>query len=110
MSIKDRYPAALMNTFGPPKLALVRGEGDLWLAGEEVGDVAKGLQLGGDRLDQGRMGVAQGVDGDAAEEVDVLVAVGVPDVRPLAAGQHQLGRAERIHQRVGVPLLVVRHD
>ncbi len=26
-SIKDRYPAALMNTFGPPKLALVRGEG-----------------------------------------------------------------------------------
>jgi acetylornithine/N-succinyldiaminopimelate aminotransferase len=27
MSIKDRYPQALMNTFGPPRLALVRGEG-----------------------------------------------------------------------------------
>ncbi|RNM11068.1 acetylornithine transaminase [Nocardioides pocheonensis] len=26
-SIKDRYSAALMNTFGPPRLALVRGEG-----------------------------------------------------------------------------------
>jgi acetylornithine aminotransferase len=26
-SIKDRYPQALMNTFGPPRLALVRGEG-----------------------------------------------------------------------------------
>ena len=24
---KERYPAALMNTFGPPRLALVRGEG-----------------------------------------------------------------------------------
>jgi len=27
VSIKDRYPRALMNTFGPPRLALVRGEG-----------------------------------------------------------------------------------
>jgi acetylornithine aminotransferase len=25
--LQDRYPQALMNTFGPPKLALVRGEG-----------------------------------------------------------------------------------
>lgn len=27
MTIRSRYPASLMNTFGPPKLALVRGEG-----------------------------------------------------------------------------------
>jgi acetylornithine/N-succinyldiaminopimelate aminotransferase len=26
-TLKDRYPKALMNTFGPPRLALVRGEG-----------------------------------------------------------------------------------
>ena len=58
----------------------------------------------GDRLDQRRVGVAERVDGDAAEEVDVLVAVGVPDVRALAAGEHQLGRAEGVHQAGGVPL------
>ncbi|QZY30564.1 acetylornithine transaminase [Nocardioides coralli] len=27
MTLQDRYPQALMNTFGPPRLALVRGEG-----------------------------------------------------------------------------------
>ena len=27
MTLTDRYPKALMNTFGPPRLALVRGEG-----------------------------------------------------------------------------------
>ncbi len=27
MSVQDRYPSALMNTFGPPRLALVRGVG-----------------------------------------------------------------------------------
>ena len=32
-------------------------------------------------LDQGRVGVAEGVDGDAAEQVDVLPPVAVPDPR-----------------------------
>ena len=81
------------------------GELDLGLAGEEVGDVAEGLQLLGDRRDQRGVGVAERVDGDAAEQVDVLLAVGVPDVRALAADQGQLGRPEGVHQAGGVALL-----
>ena len=65
-------------------------------------------QLAGHGLDEGRVGVAERVDGDAAEQVDVLVAVVVPDVRALAAGEHQLRRAEGVHQRAGVPLLAGR--
>ena len=43
---------------------------------------APGGDLGRDRLDDGRVGVAEGVDGDAGEQVEVAVAVGVPDVAP----------------------------
>ena len=68
-------------------------------AGEEVRDVPEGAQLRGHRLDQGRVGVAEGVDGDAAEEVDVLPTVLVPDVGTLAAHQRQPRRAEGVHQR-----------
>ena len=50
------------------------------LGGEEVGDVAQRLQLVGHRLDQRRVGVAERVDGDAAEQVEVLLARVVPDV------------------------------
>ena len=56
-------------------------------------------ELVGDGLDQGRVVVAERVDGDAAEQVEVLLAVGVPDVGALAAGEHQLRRAEGVHQR-----------
>ena len=62
------------------------------------------LSWSADRLDQRRVGVAERVDGDAAEQVEVDLAVGVPDVGALAAGQHQLRRTERVHQRGGVPL------
>ena len=81
----------------------------LRLGGEEVRDVAEGLQLGGDRLDQRRVGVAEGVHGDAAEQVEVLLAGVVPDVGALAPGEHQLRRAEGVHQRLGVARLEVAH-
>ena len=81
------------------------GQGDLRLGGEEVGDVAEGAELGGDGLDEGGVGVAEGVDGDAAEQVDVLLAVGVPHVRALAAGERQHGRAEGVHHGAGVAVL-----
>ena len=47
MTIKDRYPAALMNTFGPPKLALVRGEGaHVWVEdGREYVDLLGGIAV-----------------------------------------------------------------
>src|SRR6478735_4152083 len=85
-------------------------QGDLRLGGEEVGDVAEGAELGGDGLDEGGVGVAEGVDGDAAEQVDVLLAVGVPHVRTLPAGERQHRRAEGVHDRAGVALLDVAHD
>src|SRR4051794_20263390 len=51
------------------------------------------------------MGVTQGVDGNATEQVDVLLAVLVPDVRPVAAHQRQLRLAERVDEGGGVALL-----
>ncbi len=46
-SLKDRYPDALMNTFGPPKLALVRGEGThVWDEdGKEYVDLLAGIAV-----------------------------------------------------------------
>lgn len=67
------------------------GELDGRLGDEEVGDVAEGGDLVGDGADDGGVGVAEGVDGDAADEVEVLAAVGVPDPGALAAHQRQAG-------------------
>src|SRR6185312_15750842 len=47
--------------------------------------------------------VAEGVHGDAAEEVEVAAAVGVPHVGALAADEHALRRAEGVHDRTRVP-------
>ena len=47
MTLKDRYPKALMNTFGPPRLALVRGEGaHVWDEdGQEYVDLFGGIAV-----------------------------------------------------------------
>ena len=44
---KDRYSGALMNTFGPPRLALVRGEGaHVWdEQGKEYVDLFGGIAV-----------------------------------------------------------------
>src|SRR5699024_2877942 len=47
-----------------------------------------------DRGDEGRVSVAEGVDRDAAEEVEVPVAVYVPDVGPLPVGENEPRDAE----------------
>jgi acetylornithine/N-succinyldiaminopimelate aminotransferase len=46
-TLKDRYPRALMNTFGPPRLALVRGEGaHVWDEdGKEYVDLFGGIAV-----------------------------------------------------------------
>ena len=45
--IQDRYVSAVMNTFGPPALALVRGEGaHVWDAdGHEYVDLLAGIAV-----------------------------------------------------------------
>ena len=78
------------------------GEADLGRGGEEVGDVPQGGDLGGHSLDDRRVRVSQAVDGDARQQVDVLLAVGVPDVGATPPHQDPAGGAEGVHHGVGV--------
>ncbi len=48
------------------------------------------------------MTVTEHVHRDAAEQVEVAVAVGVPHVRALAAHQDALGIAEGVHERAAI--------
>ena len=59
----------------------------------------------GDRLDDGGMAVAENVDGDAAEQVDVGLAVDVGDHGTVAAGQRQRRGAVVVHHHA-VPTLL----
>ena len=81
--------------------------------GEDVRGVAQGRDLLGHGLDDGRVGVAEGVDGDAGEEVDVLPALSVGD--PAAGTGDQLDRRGAVgrHDRGlpgALPVVVVRHS
>src|SRR5690606_29607025 len=88
------------------------GEGDRGFGDEEVRDVAEGGDLPAHRLHDGRMGVSQGVDGDTADVVGVLLAVGVPHRGAGAAHQGQARGAVIVHERALPPLgeLLVAHD
>ena len=52
------------------------------------------VDLGVDRLDDGRQRVAEVGAAEAAGEVDVLAPVGVPDARALGAGDDERGRGD----------------
>ena len=78
------------------------GELDARLVRGEVARVAERADLPGDGLDDGRVGVAEQVDGDAAEQVDVLAAVDVPDGRAAPPREHHRRGAVVAHER-GVP-------
>ena len=54
---------------------------------EEVGDVHQPRRLLLHRRDHGRVAVAERADRDPGEEVEVLLAVGVPEQRPFAADE-----------------------
>ncbi len=73
------------------------GEPHLRLGGEEVGDVPERRQLGRDGLDDRRVRVAERVDRDAAEQVDVLLAVGVPHPGTHTTRERQCRRTEGVH-------------
>src|SRR6516165_4845671 len=60
--------------------------------------------LVGDRLDDGRVRVAERAHRDAGDQVQVLVAVGVPDPASLAAGERQRRGAVVGHHRRLEPL------
>jgi hypothetical protein len=54
----------------------------------QVAACARGSRPAADRLDDGGVRVAEQVDRDAAEQVDVLAAVDVPDDGAAARGEH----------------------
>src|SRR5699024_8724232 len=66
-------------------LVQLLGQTDLGRGGEEVRDVAECARLFGDRRRPCRVGVTERIDGDAGEQVEVLLARGIPDVGALAA-------------------------
>ena len=78
------------------------GEADLGRGGEEVRDVTQFGELVGDGPDDRGVCVAQAVDGDTCQQVDVLLAVGVPDVGAPSAHEDPAGGAEGVHDGVGV--------
>ena len=70
----------------------------------EVRAVDELLCLLGDGRDERLVVVAEHVHGDAAEEVEVLLAVVVPEVRALAVVQHDLVAVE--HRQVVLRILL----
>ena len=63
------------------------GQAQPRLGVEEVADVDQALGLLADRRDDGRVAVPEAVDGQAGLEVEVLVALVVPQPRALAADE-----------------------
>src|SRR6185312_6066353 len=74
---------------------------DARLVHEQVAGVDQHADLAADRLDQGRMAVAEGRDRDAGDAVEVADAVDVPDPGALTAGDgHRRGAVVGHHHRV----------
>ena len=78
------------------------GEADLGGGGEEVRHVPQLGELLGDGPDDRGVRMAQAVDGDACQQVDVLLTVGVPDVGVPPPDQDPARGAEGVHDGVGV--------
>ena len=76
------------------------GEFALRLIAIEIADVDELAGLLGDALHPMRVGVADGVDGDTGGEVEVALAGGVPDVRPLPLHERD-GRSAVVMGDVG---------
>jgi hypothetical protein len=60
-------------------------------------------RLLGHRLDERRVAVPEGVDGDAAEQIEIALAVDVDDIAALTVREHGLRDAEDREQRPGIP-------
>jgi hypothetical protein len=77
------------------------GQADLGRGGEEVRDVAERRGLLSNGLHPGGMAVAERVDGDAGEQVEVLLARGIPHIGALAADEVELRGPEHRGQHAG---------
>ena len=73
----------------PAHLAEALGELALILVVVEVGRVDQQRRLLADHLDQARMGVAQRINTDSRDEIQVTLAFDVVNVAALASGQHE---------------------
>ncbi len=62
-------------------------------------------ELSSDRLDHRRMSVAQDIDGDTGQQVEVLLAVGVGHHSAFASNERYSRHTVVVHQRRGPPLL-----
>src|SRR5690606_15905361 len=87
-----------------------RREFELLRRGEVVRHVREALGLLRDGLHEHRVGVTEGVHGDAAEEIEEAIALGVPYVGALAAFEVREASAEAHEVACGLVLPVVRHD
>src|SRR3954468_20166578 len=96
------------SAFGAQQAHQRLGQRDAWFGGIEVRGVAQGVHLGGDGIDDGGMAVAQNIDRDAAEEVDVRLAVLVGDHGAVPADQRDGRRAVVVHHHA-FPALCKRH-
>ncbi len=67
--------------------------------GEEVRHVQQSIELVADCFGDGGIGVPERHDGDPGEEVEVALAVGVPQFGPAAPLEHDRRRAEHRHER-----------
>src|SRR5438045_2283737 len=72
---------------------------------EQIADMDQRLRLACDGVDDTRMAMAELRDRDAGEEVEVLVAVRVPEARCLAADELDRIAAVGRHQVVALELL-----
>ena len=78
------------------------GELDLRFGGEVVAHMRGLGGLLADGLHPLRMGVSERVDGDACKEIEIFIAVDIPDVGALTVVHHAQGRAKHVHMHLGV--------
>ena len=84
---------------------------NLRLGREIVADMSHLGSLIGNRFDPLGVGVSEGIDGDACQEIEVFVTVNIPDVGTLAVIHDAQRRTEHIHVDLRVlsqPLAVLR--
>lgn len=84
---------------------------NLRLGRKIVADMSHLGSLIGNRLDPLGVGISEGIDGDACQEIEVFVTVNIPDVGTLAVIHDAQRRTEHIHVDLRVlsqPLAVLR--
>ena len=95
---KTRVPVSAPSSPASPSASAIPGS-----VAVQVGRVTERVQLPRDSLDDRRVAVPEHVHRDAAEQVEVALAVDVGDDGALSAGQRQRRRAVVVHHHGGPP-------